>query len=403
MNQPLSGPYYHVCCDNDQREGLWRAVPVLFWQEPTGSPQWLWFILASSPIVVLIVLLVVAILILLVVVWLRGRRRPQIEPDPTLSSASRLEADPPAETLTGPPPSSAIDTPPSPTDELVQTKPTPAVRVPEAETVDIVSSAVQTEPDSGPRPANIGWQIAGLTDMGLKRELNEDSLLMMEAAMADTTPYGLYVVADGLGGHQGGEVASQLTVGAIKTHFTSQPPPPAAFPFDDWLIAAAMSANEAVLDHHADQNQAKKMGSTVVMALILNQTVHIANVGDSRAYHLNQVEIRQVSVDHSLVERLVQIGQLSREEARTHKNRNVLYNSIGDKPEMEVNTYHIELKSGDRLLLCSDGLSGMITDEEIFNLSRSQPDPARACQSMIEAAKSAGGTDNITAIIVQMN
>ncbi|NJN98261.1 MAG: serine/threonine-protein phosphatase [Anaerolineales bacterium] len=144
------------------------------------------------------------------------------------------------------------------------------------------------------------------------------------------------------------------------------------------------------------------MGSTLVMALIADQQAHIANVGDSRAYRISQAGIEQISVDHSLVERLVQIGQLTREEARTHKQKNVIYSTIGDKPDMDVSFYHVPLQPGDRLLLCSDGLCGMITDDEILAISRSQSDPAAACRSLIEAAKRAGGHDNITAIIVQM-
>jgi protein phosphatase len=288
-------------------------------------------------------------------------------------------------------------------EDLAKTKPSPVVRVPEKEPTVRVEQEPQTVPDSGQRPANIGWQIAGLTDVGLKRELNEDTPLMVEAVMPDQTPYGLYVVADGLGGHHGGEIASQLTIDAIQTQFTRIPPTPAAAPFDDWLKTAAMAANATVLSCQADRDQAKKMGSTVVMALVMGKQVHIANVGDSRAYHLSNESIQQVSEDHSLVERLVQIGQLTRAEARTHKNRNVLYNSIGDKADMEVSLYHIDVQPGDRLLLCSDGLSGMITDEEILDISQNESDPAQACRAMVEAAKLAGGSDNITAIIVHMD
>ena len=145
------------------------------------------------------------------------------------------------------------------------------------------------------------------------------------------------------------------------------------------------------------------MGSTLIMALVTEGQAHIANVGDSRAYHLNNAGIKQISTDHSLVERLIQIGQLTRDEARTHKQKNVIYNTVGDKLEMEVGLYQVVLQPGDRLLLCSDGLSGMITDEEILEISRSRPNPAEACKALIEAAKKAGGYDNITAIIVQMD
>ena len=144
------------------------------------------------------------------------------------------------------------------------------------------------------------------------------------------------------------------------------------------------------------------MGSTLVMTLVTGEQVHIANVGDSRAYRLNNEGIQQISEDHSLVERLIKIGQITREEARVHRQRNVIYNTIGDKPDPEVSLYHIELQPGDRLLLCSDGLSNMITDEEILDISRRHASAGEACKKMVEAAKFAGGSDNITAIIVQM-
>lgn len=262
--------------------------------------------------------------------------------------------------------------------------------------------AVEREPDtqpvSGQRPANIGWQIAGLSDTGLRRELNEDSLMMLEA----DPPCGLYVVADGMGGHDAGEIASRLTVQTIQQHFMEHLPTSSASP-EAWLKSAVMAANQMVLGKQGDRTEEKKMGSTLVMALVMEGQAHIANVGDSRAYLLNSAGIQQISVDHSLVERLVQIGQLTREEARTHKQKNVIYSTIGDKPDMEIGLYQVKLQPGDRLLLCSDGLSGMLTDEEILAISRNYSEPAAACKAVVEAAKMAGGYDNITAIMVQMN
>ncbi|MEW5956821.1 MAG: Stp1/IreP family PP2C-type Ser/Thr phosphatase [Chloroflexota bacterium] len=404
MNQLLDRSYQQGYCHCNVQQGApWHMAPLLlWWQPPPQTPQWFWFIIASSPIVVLILLLVVAIVLLLLVVWLRSRRRPQIDAGPPLPPASPLEAVHSAETLAAAKPIPAVVEAPLYDKDKAKTQPSPLARAADKEAIPPTQEP-QTLPISGRRPPRIGWKIAGLTDMGLKRDLNEDNLLMVEAAMPDQTPYGLYVVADGLGGHMSGEVASQLTVEAIESYFTQRPPASTAAPFEDWLKAAAMAANLAVLAQQTELEQAKKMGSTVVMALVVNGQAYLANVGDSRAYHLDQDAIRQITVDHSLVERLVQIGQLTREEARTHKNRNVLYNSLGDKPEVDISTYHTGFQPGDRLLLCSDGLSGMITDEEILNLSLSQADPARACRLMIEAAKSAGGTDNITAIIVEVD
>lgn len=260
-----------------------------------------------------------------------------------------------------------------------------------------------TVPASGQRPANIGWQISALTDVGLRRELNEDNMLMIEGEMDELGPYGIYVVADGLGGHEAGEVASQLTVEAIQKQHAENPPVASAAPFEDWLKSAVLVANEAVIDHQGGMSEATKMGSTLVMALVAGRSAHIVNVGDSRAYRLNNEKIEQISVDHSLVERLVQIGQITREEARSHKQRNVIYSIIGEKRKLEIGFYHVTLGAGDRLLLCSDGLSGMVTDEHLQKISHSQTDLTKANQLMVEAAKQAGGHDNITAVLVQMN
>jgi serine/threonine protein phosphatase PrpC len=260
-----------------------------------------------------------------------------------------------------------------------------------------------TLPQSGDRPAGIGWHIAGLSDVGLRRELNEDNFIMLESTMNGPGPYGLYVVADGLGGHEAGEVASQLTVDIIKEEFQDNPPTPAAAPFEEWLKGTVLIANQAVLDYQGSHDEAQKMGSTLVMALVTAEAAHVINVGDSRVYRLSGDTIEQVSVDHSLVERLVQIGQITREEARTHKQRNVVYSIIGEKRRLEIGFYQTPLAPGDRLLLCSDGLSGMITDEEILALSRQHSDLAQASQAMVQAARAAGGHDNITAVLIEMD
>lgn len=374
--------------------GLWRQG------EPIVSAAWLQ-LAASSIVVIIILLLALALVIVAFVVWRRARR---------LQQAEKVSGPEPVETLPRTEPTLALETaeaisaPPRYSQDMAKTQPSPLVRVGPPVTEITLEQEPRTLPVQGQRPANISWQIAGLTDVGLKREQNEDALLLAEATIPDGRPVGLYVVADGLGGHQGGEVASQLAIDAILNYFTQQPPTPGGgAPFEDWLKQAAYAANRAVLARQEDQTQSKKMGSTAVMALVMPGQAHLANVGDSRAYQLNGTRIEQISVDHSLVERLVQIGQLTRAEARTHKNRNVLYNSLGDKPHIDVGLYHRQLQPGDRLLLCSDGLSGMITDEEILDISRAYAEPAAACAELVRAAKAAGGSDNITAIIVQMD
>jgi serine/threonine protein phosphatase PrpC len=357
------------------------SLPFLALPARPGQEATRWFLMV---VIALILLLFIAVAVLLPLTLRLNQQRQRKKPQP------KTEPEP------APPlPDSLVDTvettPVVAAEDLAVTE--PGIRLIKAE------REPETLPASGPRPANIGWRIAGLSDTGLRRELNEDNMLMVEADL----PCGLYVVADGMGGHDAGEVASGLTVNAIQQHFVSHTPTTTAVSYDDWLTNAVMTANQTVLNSQGSRTEEKKMGSTLVMALVAGGQAHIANVGDSRAYHLNSAGIQQISVDHSLVERLVQIGQLTREEARTHKQKNVIYSTIGDKPDMEMGLYHVDLQAGDRLLLCSDGLSGMITDEEILAISRSQPDPAAACKALIEAAKRAGGHDNITAIIVQMD
>jgi protein phosphatase len=256
-----------------------------------------------------------------------------------------------------------------------------------------------TSPVSGQRPAGVKWKIAGLTDVGLKRELNEDNLLLTEADTPNGL-FGLYAVADGMGGHEKGEVASRLTLDTVQTEFTQTPP---VVPFEEWLRNVVVAANGIVMARQDSGTPDKKMGSTLVMALFTEQDIHIANVGDSRAYHLTADSITQITEDHSLVERLVQIGQITREEARHHRQKNVIYNTIGDKENLQVSLYDLFLPPGDRLLLCSDGLNGMLTDEQILEISRTHPQPADACKELVQAAKNAGGLDNITAIVIDMD
>ena len=211
------------------------------------------------------------------------------------------------------------------------------------------------------------------------------------------------MVADGMGGHNSGEVASQITVDTVQRWFEQKPPTNDINAPKNWFEEVIYAANEAVLEYQNMHTEAQKMGSTLVMALVTPSQIYVTHVGDSRAYHLTKETIKQITVDHSLVERLVQIGQISREEARTHKQRNVVYSIIGEKRRLEIGYYQVSLAPGDRLLLCSDGLSGLVTDEEIMRLSQRESDLAMAGQAMIEAAKAAGGHDNITTVLIEMN
>jgi len=215
----------------------------------------------------------------------------------------------------------------------------------------------------------------------------------------------LFIVADGMGGHEAGDVASELTARVMAQRASAELLPSLALgkPFPEWrnwLTAAVQSANKAV--HEQRTAAGTDMGNTLVAVLVRGGRALIANVGDSRCYYLDADGIRQISVDHSLVERLVATGQITRDEAAHHPQRNVIYRVIGDRSKVEVDLFEQLLDPGGALLLCSDGLSGMISNTDIWQIWHAAGSPQEACDALVKAANEAGGEDNITALIVQM-
>jgi len=270
------------------------------------------------------------------------------------------------------------------------------------------ATALETALQERRRPASVTLLVGRRTDVGQERSLNEDSLLTLDISPVYRSigaPVGLFVVADGMGGHEAGEVASKMAIQAIARQAVSEVLSPAAAsePLPDirqWLTATALTANQAVYNQR--KAAGTDMGTTLVMALLVGDTATIANVGDSRAYLLKQDEIVQITTDHSLVERLVATGQITPQEAANHPQRNVIYRVIGDKPQVETDLFEQRLAPGEALLLCSDGLSGMMPDKRIWNIWSTSTSPQEACDRLVEAANQAGGEDNITVVTVQI-
>lgn len=244
--------------------------------------------------------------------------------------------------------------------------------------------------------------------VGVVRDHNEDSLLTLEiqrAQLSESQPVGLYVVADGMGGHEAGEVASGLAVNTVARVVANKVmlswmdnPTPANY--EELLREAFQEANRAVHNHR--RTARTDMGTTLAGALVVGVDAFVANIGDSRCYCLNKDEIRQITTDHSLVERLVATKQITREEARVHPQRNYIYRTVGDKLQVEVDTFKVSLKPGDYLVLCSDGLNSMIEDEQIWQAVLASSHPQAACEELIRLANAAGGDDNVTVIVVQV-
>lgn len=251
--------------------------------------------------------------------------------------------------------------------------------------------------------------IAGVgQSVGRQRDHNEDSLLAVTSTIsgsAESIPFGLYIVADGMGGHQFGEVASNAAVrimgGNITKKFHSYlynlPTQALQESLQEVMEASIMEAHQYV------QREAPGSGTTVTAALVLGQQVTIAHVGDSRA---NSVypdgRIEAITRDHSLVKRLEELGHLSKEEVATFPHRNVLIRALGQGESLEADIFTIPFPQTGYLMLCSDGLWGVISEKDIYRSIVESPNLHRACQSMVEAANAAGGPDNITVILVQM-
>jgi len=275
----------------------------------------------------------------------------------------------------------------------------------------------------------IWLSVAGLTDVGHERELNEDHFYYKVVQASDEGPLGLFLVADGMGGHLAGEVASQWTVQTLKRELGPffRPQDPSATRRLDAEALAAMGSGVTVrleetdrarlLEHAVERanqvllgyaqthaQEAEGMGSTLTLAVIENGQATLAHVGDSRAYLWREGALRQLTEDHSVPGALLKQGKISEAEAYEHPHRHILYRCLGLKPRIEVDiSPGFALNAGDMLLLCSDGLWDMVYPaERLAALLEPTKTPAVLCRRLVDAANDAGGEDNITVLIVRV-
>ena len=229
-------------------------------------------------------------------------------------------------------------------------------------------------------------RVGAKTDKGRVREQNEDSYGFKNQ---------LFVVADGMGGHQAGEIASAIAVTTIL-----------AMDFEDQveteLERAIIKANDAIL-HEVDQHpELSGMGTTVATMVLNNRNVYIAHVGDSRIYHFAGGQLEQLTKDHSLVAELVKNGEISESEAKHHPQRNILTQALGSRGEVKIEFQSLELKAGEKFLLCSDGLSNMVDEQTIATILQINEDPQVLAERLVAKANENGGSDNITVILVEV-
>ena len=237
-------------------------------------------------------------------------------------------------------------------------------------------------------------KVFSATDIGQKRTMNQDFVF------ASASPVGnlpnLFVVADGMGGHNAGDFASRYGVSVLvesvkrDTNFN-----PVRI-----IRHGIEAANSQIFEQAKRDISMEGMGTTMVVATVVGNYAYVANVGDSRLYLINQ-GIVQLTKDHSLVEEMVRLGGIKPEEAKHHPDKNIITRAIGAKDSVEVDFYEHRLKKGDIILMCTDGLSNMVEDEELFHIVQGGRDIVESAQSLVETAKENGGTDNIGIVLLE--
>jgi protein phosphatase len=235
-----------------------------------------------------------------------------------------------------------------------------------------------------------------VTDIGKKRKLNQDFVYVSEEPVGNLP--NVFIVADGMGGHNAGDYASKCTVETIVREirgcFEKNPV--------RILSKAIRVANDQIRRKAKEDETLYGMGTTVVAATCLGHYLQVANVGDSRAYHINRERIVQVTRDHSLVEEMIRMGGIDRKAARNHPDKNIITRAIGGMDTVEIDFFHEELRPGDIVLMCSDGLTNMLEDEEIGEILKEQVSIEERAKKLVEAANNNGGKDNIAVILIDV-
>lgn len=237
-------------------------------------------------------------------------------------------------------------------------------------------------------------QAFSVTDIGKRRKLNQDYVFVSACPVGKLS--NLFIVADGMGGHNAGDYASKYTVETMEAEIrTSEQTDTVA------ILGNAIEKANSYIRSLADSDESLSgMGTTVVAATVWGSRLQVANVGDSRLYIIRQKQIRQITRDHSLVEEMVRMGGIDRQSARKHPDKNIITRAVGALESIEVDFFTEELQAGDRILLCSDGLTNMLEDEEICEIiSRETTLPEKGKQ-LVDAANENGGKDNIAVVLI---
>lgn len=284
----------------------------------------------------------------------------------------------------------------------------PDTKTPENEETPLPVGVTRPLPaDTIAHQQHISLTFGKTSDVGMMRDNNQDACLAMQLVsdtVDDRPDFGFFIVADGMGGHHDGEKASALTVETVASEMLEKIYIPMLRDFDDSdrptiveaLVAASEKANLNVIKNVPDG------GTTLTAVSVVGNLAYVAHVGDSRAYLINGGQMEQLTRDHSLVQRLIELNQLTPEEAESHPQKNVLYRAIGQSENLEVERLIRPLPQGAQMMICSDGLWGLVDDDAMKKVILESPTPQDACDKLVALANANGGTDNITVIILKI-
>lgn len=235
---------------------------------------------------------------------------------------------------------------------------------------------------------------AALTDVGRVRQENQDSVFICDSQIGILP--NLYIVADGMGGHRAGEVASSSAIEAFVENVKNT----SLKDILSVLQESVLAANAFLLEMSMETKAYEGMGTTMVIAVIDESSVYISNIGDSRLYLINE-EIKQITRDHSLVQEMINIGELDKKSARSHKNKNVITKAVGTDINLTADFFDIEIDNNDIILMCSDGLTNMIDDKGIHEIIKNEDASMSTVTRLVEKANENGGKDNISVILIK--
>ncbi|TFB23258.1 Stp1/IreP family PP2C-type Ser/Thr phosphatase [Filobacillus milosensis] len=236
-----------------------------------------------------------------------------------------------------------------------------------------------------------------ISDVGKVRKINEDS----GGIYYNQSEQMLTVIADGMGGHKAGDIASELTATHLKELWEQTNDFKSVDDVQDWLHKAVNTTNERVLEYAKDNQECFGMGTTVVATVFIEDSVIVAHVGDSRLYHITEDEAKQITVDHSFVQELVNNGELTEEEAEAHPKKNVLLHAVGTESSVRIDVSTFQWRDEDYILSCTDGLSNKLTDDTIHEILLTDQSLEDKVNSLVSLANENGGEDNISVIVVQ--